>query len=253
MGHTLKFNPAAVKLLSGNTRVRLLTKSRGGEVFVALRPSYRVAGKNVQLLVDAVEGEKHQLADMPKAVMALIEGLPELKNNTHYHMEDIGYQWFILKASDTDIDDKKPGIYVSRLREKPVKKDETPAADAQAADNGAPAEQAETETPVAGDPPAEPGETPSEAPDEVKAEIPGEKAEADEHAPAGTTIAETEAVLVATAETTGDAESNTEANTGETAPEAAADPEPAEEAAASAKPKRVRPSRAKAKVDAKAE
>lgn len=237
MGHTLKFNPAAVKALAGNTRVRLLTKTRGGETFVALRPSYRVAGKNVQLRIDAVEGEKHQLADMPKAVMALIEGLPELKNNTHYHMEDIGYQWFILKASETDIDDKKPGIFVSRLREKAVKKDDA-ASPADATTTDTQNESTATETTAAGS---------------TLTETPAETAIAEAHQPAGETVAETEAVLTATAESTDDtaADANTEANTGETAPEASE--APAEQAAASAKPKRVRPSRAKAKVDAKAE
>lgn len=221
MGHTLKFNPAAVKALGGNTRVRLLTKTRGGEVFFALRPSYRVSGKNVQLRVEPIEGEKHQTADLPKDVIAQVAGLPELKNNTHYHMEDIGYQWFILKASDTDIDDKKPGIFVSRLREKAVKK----ADDAAAATDTATVAQTETA---------------------------GAAAEAETHQPAGDTVAETDVILTTTAESTGADTGNTEANTGETAPEAGAEA-PAEQAAASAKPKRVRPSRAKAKVDAKAE
>lgn len=233
MGHTLKFNPAAVKALGGNTRVRLLTKTRGGEVFFALRPSYRVSGKNVQLRVEPVEGEKHQIADLPLATIGMVEGLPELKNNTHYHMEDIGYQWFILKASDADIDDKKPGVYVSRLREKPAKK----ADDAAATDT---ATDASTEKPATA----------------------ADKA-TESHEPTGDTVAQTDVILTTTAENsgaetggdtaTGDA-AHTEANTGETAPAAADAAEaPAEQAAASAKPKRVRPSRAKAKVDAKAE
>ena len=236
MGHTLKFNPAAVKALGGNTRVRLLTKTRGGEVFFALRPSYRVSGKNVQLRVEPIEGEKHQSADLPKDVIAQVAGLPELKNNTHYHMEDIGYQWFILKPSDTEIEDKKPGIFVSRLREKAAKKAEDTAA---AADATATTDTDNTATTGA-------TETATDA------------ANAEAHQPAGDTVAETDVILTTTAESTGtetmtDGAGNTEANTGETAPEAAGDDAPAEQAAASAKPKRVRPSRAKAKVDAKAE
>ena len=130
MGHSLKFNPAAVKALEGNSRIRLFTKTRAGETFFALRPSYRVSGKNVQLRVEPVEGEKFQLAELAAATIEMIEGLPALKNNTHYHLEDIGYKWFILKESDVDIDDKKPGVYVSKLREKAVKKvDETPPED----------------------------------------------------------------------------------------------------------------------------
>jgi hypothetical protein len=165
MGHTLKFNPAAVKALGGNTRVRLLTKTRGGEVFVALRPSYRVSGKNVQLRVEPIEGEKHQTADLPKDLITQVDGLPELKNNTHYHMEDIGYQWFILKASDSDIEDKKPGIFVSRLREKAAKKADEPG------DNTETITQANT---------------------------------AEDHQPAGETVSETEVILTTTAESVGD-------------------------------------------------
>jgi hypothetical protein len=226
MGHTLKFNPAAVKALGGNTRVRLLTKTRGGEVFFALRPSYRVSGKNVQLRVEPVEGEKHQVADLPLAVMVQVEGLPELKNNTHYHMEDIGYQWFILKASDTDIDDKKPGIFVSRLREKPAKKADDAAT--AAADTATSTDTATTTADKA-----------TEA-----------------HEPTGDTVAATDVILTTTAESTGgDTATNDGAeagNTSDAAPAEAAAEAPAEQAAASAKPKRVRPSRAKAKVDAKA-
>ena len=213
MGHQLKFNPAAVKALGGNTRVRLFTKTRSGETFFALRPSYRVSGKNVQLRVEAVEGEKFQTADMPMALSAQVDGLPELKNNIHYHLEDIGYQWFILKASDADIDDKKPGVYVSKLREKAVKKTDDSTTDTTA--------ETTTTTDTAAD-----------------------KA-ADAHQPAGDTVAETDVVLTATAENSGPTETAGD-TPAETTPEAA----PAEQAAASAKPKRVRPSRAKAKVDA---
>jgi hypothetical protein len=242
MGHTLKFNPAAVKALAGNTRVRLLTKTRGGEVFFALRPSYRVSGKNVQLRVEPIEGEKHQTADLPKDVIAQVAGLPELKNNTHYHMEDIGYQWFILKASDTDIDDKKPGIYVTRLREKAVKKTEDAAA--------APADATATDTQT----------TDTAAGADTQTETAAAAADAEAHQPAGDTVAETDVILTTTAESTGGdtgegsgLAAGTETMNGDAAPEAAADEAPAEQAAASAKPKRVRPSRAKAKVDAKAE
>lgn len=119
INHILKFNEAAVTALAGSTRLRLNIKQRGGETFTALRPSYRVSGKNAMLLVEPVDGEKFQNAILSETESAKIANLPEFKPDAAYYMDDIGYGWFVLKQVEVegDVDETRPGVYVTVIQQ----------------------------------------------------------------------------------------------------------------------------------------
>ena len=89
---TLSLNQEAADLLGSNniTRLRLLTKVRGGVSHIGLRPSHRVSGKNVML---RLTGNEIKITN--DDINGVI-GLPELKVNNQYSVSDIGYCWFIL-------------------------------------------------------------------------------------------------------------------------------------------------------------
>ena len=112
---TLQFNESAVTALGNPSRLRLFTKLRGGVVYAALRPSYRVAGKNVQLLVNQIEGETTATAELTAESIQAVEDLPEIKANTSFAIEDIGYGWFVLKEPTADAVDG-PTVSVIKTR-----------------------------------------------------------------------------------------------------------------------------------------
>lgn len=112
---TLSFNESAVTAMGNPARLRLFTKLRGGVVYVALRPSYRVAGKNVQLMVTPVEGDTSCTAELTAEHIQSVDGLPEIKANTSFALEDIGYGWFVLKEPTADAVDG-PTVSVLKAR-----------------------------------------------------------------------------------------------------------------------------------------
>ncbi len=127
----LTFNEPAAKALGANTRLRVKPLKRGGVEYVALRPSYRVSGKNEMIRV--IKGEDGVLTAEMDHDKAIELKLPEIKaSNTNYIFEDVGYGWFILKdVADTDLE-KASLVTISKSRKAMTKTDDAaPAAEAE--------------------------------------------------------------------------------------------------------------------------
>lgn len=96
----LTFNLAAAGIIGGLSRLRLNKKTRGGVDYAALRPSHRVKGTNPMLKVEKVEGTDTFQAELTAELIAMVEGVPALKNQATYQMVDIGYGWWTLRDFD---------------------------------------------------------------------------------------------------------------------------------------------------------
>jgi hypothetical protein len=106
----LTFNGPASEAMGANTRIRVKTMKRGGVEYVALRPSYRVSGKNAMIRTAKAEDGVFT-AELPEAVLSdETLALPALKSNgSQYLMADVGYGWFLLKP-DQELNEKKDAI-----------------------------------------------------------------------------------------------------------------------------------------------
>lgn len=94
----LNFNQAATTALAGNTRLRLKSVKRGGQTYLALRPSYRVSGKNTKVQVTpGAEGTSQVTIDKADIEAS---GSPVPEVGTSYQFFGLGYGWFILKPLD---------------------------------------------------------------------------------------------------------------------------------------------------------
>lgn len=106
----LQFNGAANELLAGNTRLRVKTQKRGGVEYLALRPSHRVSGKNMQARTAKAENGA-------TLVEVTNDYLKELGVSAPAHGEkllfnDDGYGWFSLRPLPEDADETTPTVEV---------------------------------------------------------------------------------------------------------------------------------------------
>ena len=106
----LQFNGAANELLGGNTRLRVKTQKRGGVEYLALRPSHRVSGKNMQARTAKTESGA-------TLVEVTNDHLKELGVSAPAHGEkllfnDDGYGWFSLRPLPDDADESTPTVEV---------------------------------------------------------------------------------------------------------------------------------------------
>lgn len=173
----LTFNGAAAEKLGANSRLRVKTMKRGGEEFVALRPSYRVSGKNT--MIRTIKGDDGTVtAELPDTVIEEM-ALPEIKSNhTNYLMFDAGYGWFLMKDGSEANEKKDAIITVSKARKSAAKKAKQ-ADDTQAEGTDAEASEGQTQTT---------DENTSQA--DTEAESKGDATEADTAEAAGTPEAE---------------------------------------------------------------
>lgn len=116
----LTFNAQATEKLGSNTRIRVKTMKRGGVEYVALRPSYRVSGKNA--MIRTSKGDDGMFAaELPEQLFTDLT-LPALKNG-EYLFDDVGYGWFLLKG-DQELNEKKDAIITVSKSRKHTKKAE---------------------------------------------------------------------------------------------------------------------------------
>lgn len=146
MSQILTLNPIAAALMDNKTRLRVNKKTRGGKWYAAIRPSDRVAGRNAQIRLEPVEGSTNLVTELTHAdAAAIVEGLPELKNNHTYVLFDIGYGWFTLRDPDelgfAADDQTKPLVTVAKGK----KAKATPAPAAAAAETKEAADTAQTD------------------------------------------------------------------------------------------------------------
>jgi len=161
MSVILSFNPAAIAVLGANTRLRVKKITRGGIDYLALRPSYRVAGRNTMIRTDKTDDGL--IAEIPEQMFTDNPTFPAPKSSTTYHFNDIGYGWYLLQEKD-DLTDADPSITISRRKA-------SEPAPAQAADStpadGEAAKPA-TKKPARGKAQAKPG-TKTQEPEKVPA------------------------------------------------------------------------------------
>jgi hypothetical protein len=96
----LTLNKQATSLLGSNTRLRLKSLTRGGQAYLALRPSYRVSGKNTKVMVALRDGGTSEVQIDDADVAAA--GAPALEIGTTYKLVDVGYGWFTVKALEAE-------------------------------------------------------------------------------------------------------------------------------------------------------
>lgn len=96
----LTLNKPATEALGSYTRLRVLTKRRGGKVHVALRPSYRVAGKNLMTRLEKAE-DGTSTAVLSEQILIDVTALVPLTAGTTFTLNDIGYGWFTLTETDS--------------------------------------------------------------------------------------------------------------------------------------------------------
>jgi len=96
----LTLNKPATEALGTYTRLRVLTKRRGGKVHVALRPSYRVAGKNLMTRLEKAE-DGTSTAVLSDQILVDVTALVPLTAGTTFTLNDIGYGWFTLTETDS--------------------------------------------------------------------------------------------------------------------------------------------------------
>lgn len=155
MSVILSFNSAAITALGANTRLRVEKKTRGGVDYLALRPSYRVAGRNT--MVRTEKTDDGLTVEIPEQLFTDNPSLPVPKSSTTYHFNDIGYGWFLLQEK-ADLTDDEPSITISRRK----------ASEPAAAQDDTPPEAAETKPaakttkPARGKAQAKPGTKPQE-------------------------------------------------------------------------------------------
>lgn len=113
MSVILSFNPAAIAVLGANTRLRVKKITRGGVDYLALRPSYRVAGRNTMIRTDKTDDGL--IAEIPEQLFTDNPSIPAPKSSTTYHFNDIGYGWYLLQEKD-DLTDADPSITISRRK-----------------------------------------------------------------------------------------------------------------------------------------
>lgn len=94
----LNLNKQATSLLGSNTRLRLKSLTRGGQAYLALRPSYRVSGKNTKVMVALRDGGTSEV-QIDEADIAAASA-PALVIGTTYKLVDVGYGWYTVKALD---------------------------------------------------------------------------------------------------------------------------------------------------------
>lgn len=92
----LNLNSAATALMGTNTRLRVKKMTRGGVDLLALRPSYRVSGKNVKVLVDKAEDGTSTVVIDETTISGA--GAPVPAIGTQYKLVDVGYGWLTVKA-----------------------------------------------------------------------------------------------------------------------------------------------------------
>ena len=91
----LNLNKQATSLLGSNTRLRLKSLTRGGIAYLALRPSYRVSGKNTKVMVNLRDGGTSEV-QIDEADIAAVSA-PALAIGTTYKLVDVGYGWYTVK------------------------------------------------------------------------------------------------------------------------------------------------------------
>jgi hypothetical protein len=117
----LTFNGPATEKIGANTRLRVKSMKRGGVDYVALRPSYRVSGKNAMIRTSKNEDGTF-CAELPETMFTELT-LPELKSNhTHYLMDDVGYGWFLMRDGSEANEKKDAIITVTKARKSARKK-----------------------------------------------------------------------------------------------------------------------------------
>jgi hypothetical protein len=107
----LQFNEAAVAAMEGNTRLRVLMKKRGGKEYLGLRPSYRVSGKNMQLMVTKND-EGMVSSELPANFIKDLK-FTRPEHNTAFFLKNIGYGWFILDELAADATPDTPTVVVA--------------------------------------------------------------------------------------------------------------------------------------------
>jgi chemotaxis protein histidine kinase CheA len=168
MTQILTLNAVAAAILEGMTRLRVNKKTRAGVWYTALRPSHRVAGRNPMIRVEPIENSTSVTAELTQEIAAMVEGLPELKNNHTYVMFDIGYGWWTLREPEDANDQTKPLITVTKGRKSKAAPSAAVAdTNADAAPTGDTAEVKAAETPAE----SKPAEVVAEA---AKIETPAE-------------------------------------------------------------------------------
>lgn len=150
----LQFNGAANELLTNLTRCRVKIQTRGGVGYLALRPSHRVAGVNMQ--ARTLKGENGAtLVEVPNSFLKDLKfAHPEVGSTFLFH--DDGYHWFSLRPLPEDATDATPQLTVvdsailkSALSSAtPPAKPEKPAKEPKAAKAEKPAKAEKAEKPV---------------------------------------------------------------------------------------------------------
>lgn len=155
MSVILAFNPAAIAVLGTNTRLRVKKVTRGGVDYLALRPSYRVAGRNTMVRTDKTDDGL--IAVIPEQLFTDNPTFPTPKTGGTYHFHDVGYGWFLLQEK-TDLSADEPSITVSRRALPAENADPAPQAPEAAKTDEPP----KTTKPARGKASAKPKATPSE-------------------------------------------------------------------------------------------
>lgn len=115
----LTFNGPAQEVLGPNTRIRVKTMKRGGQEYVALRPSYRVSGKNA--MIRAVKNDDGTMsAELPDTLVGELS-LPDLKGSHTYKMHDAGYGWYLIQDAENLVETDAT-ITVTRSRKSSKRK-----------------------------------------------------------------------------------------------------------------------------------
>lgn len=117
----LQFNATAVESLGDNTRLRVKMIRRGGKDYLALRPSYRVSGKN-QMVRVSKSGDQ-VTAEIPLDLLEK-ENLPKLEEGAVYYFTSIGYGWYLLKKQTNEEPEAKVSVSIKSLEEKKQKQDD---------------------------------------------------------------------------------------------------------------------------------
>jgi hypothetical protein len=106
----LQFNGSANELLAGNTRLRVKTQKRGGVEYLALRPSHRVSGKNMQARTAKAENGATLVEVAHEFIKELGMSAPALGEKLLFN--DDGYGWFSLRPLPEDATDATPTVVV---------------------------------------------------------------------------------------------------------------------------------------------
>lgn len=129
----LQFNGAANELLEGNTRLRVKTQKRGGVEYLALRPSHRVSGKNMQARTATAESGATLVEVTNDFLKELNVNAPAVGEKLLFNSD--GYGWFSLRPLPEDATDATPTVEVVEAAvmktavrsDAPVEKAEKPA------------------------------------------------------------------------------------------------------------------------------